>query len=281
MSSSATVIITTYRQPETLAFVLAALARQSVPPGEVVVADDGSGAATAAMLAAEAAGRPFRLVYVRQPDDGFRAARSRNNGIHAARGSVLAFLDQDTLPHRGWLASHLAAVGPGRVSLGHVMGLSEAAASGLTRAAVDAGAFETMHAAAEWAQLGRVHRRYAVYALLRRAGIGIKTKPKLASGNFAACREDLRRVNGFDEEYRGWGQEDDDLGRRLYGAGVRPRVRVCQAVVTHLPHPLRRPEAWKGGANAARFAAGRVAIRCGHGLDAHPHRDVQMNVLQA
>ncbi|NQT93716.1 MAG: glycosyltransferase [Lentisphaerae bacterium] len=281
VSRRASVVVTTYNAPDTLALVLLALSRQEVLPAEVIVADDGSDERTARRLEDTASECPFRLVHVHQPDKGFRAARSRNNAIHVAREDVMAFLDQDTLPHRDWLKVHLEGLAPGQVCLGHVLDLADGAVADATRAdAVVKGTFERLHDGAEFAELAALQRKYAMYAGLRRWGVGIAAKPKLRSCNFSAFREDLARVNGFDEEYVGWGQEDDDLGRRLYRAGIRPVVLVASARVTHLPHPLRHPGKWKEGANVSRFSPRNAVARCAAGLDAHPHVDVRFTELK-
>jgi hypothetical protein len=52
------------------------------------------------------------------------------------------------------------------------------------------------------------------------------------------AREDLLRVNGYDENYRGWGNEDGDLRERLKRVGVWPRSIWTRAVVFHLDHPV-------------------------------------------
>jgi hypothetical protein len=44
-------------------------------------------------------------------------------------------------------------------------------------------------------------------------------------------------VNGYDNEFRGWGRADGDLRERLKRAGVRARSDWSQAVVFHLHHP--------------------------------------------
>jgi GT2 family glycosyltransferase len=273
------VVVTTYEQPGTLLLVLAALDRQSRVPDEVVVADDGSSGAAIAALEADAGRHAFRLLHVWQPHDGFRAARSRNNGIHHATGRCIGFLDQDTVPHRDWLATHLAAAGPGRVGLGYAIFLTEDESAGLRREDVESGLFERRHSPRAMRRLRQLHRKCAFYAFLRRAGCAVKSKPTLKSGNFLACRDDLVEVNGFDEEYAGWGQEDDDLGRRLYAIGVRPAVLHGRALVTHLPHPTRRPPEWKAGANIRRYREHSGRARCRCGLNGHPHPDVRMRVL--
>lgn len=272
------VIVSTHDSPLSLKLVLLALARQSRCPDEVVIADDGSGDETTALLRALAPRLPYPLVHVWQPHEGFRAARSRNNGIAVAGGEGLAFLDQDTLPHRTWLSEHLRRLRPGGVCLGHVLDLSDAAVEGLDESAVEAGAFETRHAPADRRALQALHRRACWYAMLRRARVGVKAKPRLRSCNFSVAAADLRVVNGFDESYVGWGQEDDDLGRRLYRAGIRPVVVIDSALVSHWPHPPRRGAAWGEGANAGRYARGIRSARCEAGLDAHPHPDVRVRL---
>ena len=81
------VIATTHDREDALDAVLRGLSRQSDKDFEVVVADDGSGPATAALIAdwTPRLGRP--LAHVWQPHQGFRAAEMRNRAIAASRGS--------------------------------------------------------------------------------------------------------------------------------------------------------------------------------------------------
>src|SRR4051795_1068349 len=67
--------------------------------------------------------------------------------------------------------------------------------------------------------------------------IGPPTKPSFRSGNFALARIDYERINGFDEQFIGWGCEDDDFGRRLRAAGVRAVSILNRTRVYHLWHP--------------------------------------------
>lgn len=277
---SVSVIVTTYNAPETLRLVLLGLLRQTVLPAEVLVADDGSGRATGDMLERLAPEMPFPLVHVWQPHEGFRAARSRNNAIARARGDVLAFLDQDTIPHARWLDIHTATLGAREVSLGDVIPLDAEEARRVTEPALRQGRFERLFSLRNRAGLAWLHVRYVVYAALRRQELAVKSKPRLRSSNFAIPAAPMREVNGFDETYVGWGQEDDDLGRRLYKLGIRPKVRVYQARVSHLPHPPRRPPAWNEGDNARRYLEGAAgSARCEAGLSRHPYPDVRVKTL--
>ena len=77
-------VITTYERPDALAAVLRSVARQSRPPDEVIVADDGSGEETGRVVAAAARSLPLRRAWL--PHDGFRAGRMRNLGLALASG---------------------------------------------------------------------------------------------------------------------------------------------------------------------------------------------------
>jgi glycosyltransferase involved in cell wall biosynthesis len=90
----------------TLGATLRALRDQDLDqPYEVLVVDDGSRDATAAI--AQAAGPPVRLLRL---EASTGAGSVRNHGAAAARGRVLAFTDADCLPTPGWLRAGLRAL---------------------------------------------------------------------------------------------------------------------------------------------------------------------------
>jgi glycosyltransferase involved in cell wall biosynthesis len=76
---------------------------QTEPPDELIVVDDGSAHGTALEFL-DGISAPFPIRIVRQPNAGQSAARNR--GARAARGGLLAFLDQDDL----WHPRHLATL---------------------------------------------------------------------------------------------------------------------------------------------------------------------------
>jgi teichuronic acid biosynthesis glycosyltransferase TuaG len=96
------ILVATYQRPEWLTQALTSLQAQTDSHWEAVVADDGSGDATAAVLdpiaAADTRVRPMYL-----PHTG-NLSRVRNAAYAAARGSLIAFLDDDDT----WLPDKLA-----------------------------------------------------------------------------------------------------------------------------------------------------------------------------
>lgn len=92
-SAGVTVIIPAFNGERWVAEAIDSALAQTVPPLEVIVVDDGSTDATAAVLA----GYGGRIRAITQPNQGVAAAR--NTGLRAARGGTIAFLDADDAWH--------------------------------------------------------------------------------------------------------------------------------------------------------------------------------------
>jgi len=103
--ATVSVIIPTYNRADLLAQAINSVLAQAYPQVEIIVADDGSTDDTAAVVAAYG----DRVRYLALPHSGLPAA-TRNAGIRAATGDLLAFLDSDDLflPHK--LAVQAAAL---------------------------------------------------------------------------------------------------------------------------------------------------------------------------
>jgi glycosyltransferase involved in cell wall biosynthesis len=259
------ILVTTFRRPRHLALVLESIARQrtSVCRFDVVVADDGSDDGTAEFVHRFAASAGFPLAFTTQPHEGFRLARVRNNAARLARGDYLVFLDGDCMIPPQHLASHFARRRPGVVLLGYCARLPEEASRLLVPDNVAVTNIGGLAPAAELALLARRHRRAWWHNLIRHP-----SKPRLAGGDFGVWRSDFERVNGFDENFRGWGQEDDDLGLRLRAAGLRLESILDRTRSLHVWHPTdpTATRRWRDGANVAYFERRGRLTACRNGL---------------
>jgi cellulose synthase/poly-beta-1,6-N-acetylglucosamine synthase-like glycosyltransferase len=96
------VVVCTRHRPAALARCLAAL-RQDHPSYEVLVVDNSSGDPETVRVAREAGAH-----YVVEPVPGLSGAR--NAGARAARGSIVAFVDDDAVAEPDWLRHHAQAL---------------------------------------------------------------------------------------------------------------------------------------------------------------------------
>lgn len=231
---SVSVVVTTFNWPEALAKTLRALAAQQTLPGEVIVADDGSGPATRDCIERIARDYPIPLHHCWQPDQGFRAALCRNRAIAAASGEYVILLDGDMVPHPAFVADHLAAARRNTF----VQGM---------RVLTDADGRDRLLASDAYTlrffDPGIRRRRHALrLPWLSRciAAVSPNTSLKaIKTCNQAWWREDLVALNGFDERYEGWGREDVDLAVRAIRLGIRRRSLRFAGLASHLYHPER------------------------------------------
>lgn len=239
------VIVSTYDRPDALGAVLRSLAAQTYRPFEIVVADDGSGPDTLALVERYAEEFGLHLRHVWQEDRGYRLAAIRNKAAAATEQPYLIFLDGDCLVRPDYVERHARLAEQGHFVHGSRVRLDPE----LTRFATgrEPAEIERWSAArwlGEWLR-GRVDR----FTPLLRVPLGPlrRIAPRRWHGvkgcNLALWRSDLLAVNGFDEGFQGWGFEDSDLVLRLIRHGVRRKEGRYAVSVLHLWHRSRPPDA--------------------------------------
>jgi glycosyltransferase involved in cell wall biosynthesis len=237
VAETISVIVTTYRREDALDAVLRSLARQSDPDFEVIVADDGSGPETAALVERRKGQFGHRLAHVWHEDRGFRAAEIRNRAVLAARGAYCVFLDGDCIVRADFVAAHRRLAEPGWFVAGNRVLLSAEETARVLRESDEP---------ERWGLpcwlLARLGGRVNRLAALARLPLGALRRLRAASWqgarscNLAIWRADLDRVDGFDADYSGWGKEDSDIAVRLLHAGVRRKDGNFAVGVIHLWH---------------------------------------------
>lgn len=252
------VILSTYEQPRPLELVLQAYARQNFRDFRIVIADDGSGPATRAVIDRARAETRLELRHVWQPDRGFRKSEILNRAILACDEEYLVFSDGDTIPREDFLETHAALARRGRFLAGGYVKLPQNVSDAITAADVRAGhATDLRWLRAHGYRAGRHALRFTRNprwaALLDRI---TSRKVRWVGNNASTWREHIVAVNGFDMDM-GYGGQDAALGDRLENLGVRPlRIRY-RALAVHLEH--ERP--WRDPGMMRSIAAERMRVR--------------------
>lgn len=256
--------ITTYERPDALAAVLSSVSRQTAPPAEIVIADDGSGETTRSVIEGFTRASFVPVRTVSQPHEGFRAARLRNLAIASTMAEYLVFVDGDMVLHPQFIADHVRAARRGFFT----QGIRANADAALTRRLL---ADPSLPVGPATPGLGTLRRAYllhapALSALLRTAGNAFVS---VKSCNQGFWRRDLLRVNGFNEEFVGWGPEDKELCVRLAAAGVRRQTLMLGGIAVHLDHPPGARDALRANLGILEATKRGRKIRCERGLNLH------------
>jgi len=254
-------VISTFNQPVALEKTFAGVARQTQPPWEILISDDGSDDETRRRVESfsKVSRTPVRHLW--HPHDGFRKTIILNKTVAAASGDYLIFTDADCVPHPKFLADHVALAEMGFWVQGRRCFVREEFVPKFSAEQIPA---------FSWMLTGKITGapkgvRWPL-AIVRHDA----RQRGIIGCNMAFWRDDIVAVNGFDEDYTGWGTgEDSDIGTRLYHLGRRRKFVYGRAITFHLNHP----PAPRGhhAASLARLAETIATrkIRCEHGLDQH------------
>jgi len=227
----ASVIINTYNRPLYLSRVIRGYLSQSVPPHEIIIADDGSTVETAALVNYFQEKAPVRIMHVWHEDKGFRLAKIRNRAIAAATGDYIIISDDDTIPSPYMVQDHEAHAEQGCFIQGHRVLLKEEVSKDFTFERI---VFSNLLKLAVTGKIGNFKNAL-------RPPFPVIVKSRKRSGirgcNMSFFRKDLLAVNGFNEDFEGWGSEDFELVERLYKYGLFQKNLQFRAVCFHLYHP--------------------------------------------
>ncbi len=251
-------LIATYNWPEALNLCLQSVARQSVPPFEILIADDGSGEPTRRLIEEFARTSQAPVRHIWHEDDGFRLTVIRNKAIAAAQGDYIIQVDGDVILHRHFIRDHTAFAEPGAFVSGSRAMIGRKLAARLLR---------TGDVRVRWYTPGMGHILNGIRIPALQSIFKNKRGDHIRGCNMAFWREDLLAVNGYNEEMTGWGHEDAELVARLRNRGVRQHTLKFAGFVYHIWHPNSSRE--KELTNKAMWqrAQQEGSVRCAKGVE--------------
>ncbi len=211
-----TVLLACHDRSDVIQECLEGFARQCVPRGtfELVVIDDGSTDGTREMVESLVLPVPLRLF----TQDNAGACAARNRGLPHARGRLVLFVNDDTIPFPDTVRRHL-----------------EAHAELDDERAIVLGTFEQSSEACENALVRMLERTDFVFGYG-----GFQPDDVLAGVHFYTCnisvpRAAVQALGGFDESFPLYA-EDTDYGVRLQALGYRIHFRPeARSIHRHVP----------------------------------------------
>lgn len=289
MRPDAVHIVVPTHTPRHLALALAGIARQTAHPASVTVSCDGDDPAIGAIIAAWAPRIPGGIWWVRRPHTGSeRLCQVRNNAVRHLTEALgigdgrILILDGDMVLHREAVARHAALAGRADLVLPYRVNLDEPATAALDPDQILRNEALREPTTAELDALAARDARYRRHILMRALRLGPKHKPKLLGGHFSCDLALYSRLNGFDEEYQGWGFKDDEFAYRAARLGARAAPACAAIPAWHLWHATRQPDApMRTLPTAQRFAMrARLPVVCAHGIaDPVPQPPVQATLV--
>jgi len=224
------VIITTYNRKDALELVLLSVLQQSLLPNEVIIADDGSGEDTRALIKCFQNRFPIPLKHCWHEDIGFRLSAIRNKAIDMSVGEYIIMIDGDMVLPTSFIALHKIYAWKGHFVQGsRVLLMKEKTKTMLQEKKVRINFF----AAGIDNRMNAIESRFLsrIFSYFR-SGLN-----NVRGANLSFWREDLLLVNGFNEDFEGWGREDSEFAVRMENQGVKRMHLKFAGFGYHLYHP--------------------------------------------
>ena len=248
MAIDVSVVIPTYNKRDFLELTLRALSSQtySVNRYEVIIINDGSTDQTEDLVLSLPV--PYEINYTRQENQGRSAARNR--GLERARGETIIFLDDDCVPVPAFIEEHMQyhhendnyIVGGYKYRTFSMMLPDYAPLKETLMATLEHD--KTLHHLIDVSEntmlihpddirpqldklvqlsyAGERERWEQAYQTYTTNLIGFMLPWLLfTTGNVSLKKSHCVDVGSFDENFKGWGLEDYEMGYRLYKHGLR------------------------------------------------------------
>jgi glycosyltransferase involved in cell wall biosynthesis len=257
---SCSLLISTYNWPEALNLVLKSAVAQTQLPDEILIADDGSRAQTKELIEQFQKNSPIPIRHFWQEDKGFRKSKILNKSIAATNSEYIIQVDGDCIMHPQFVKDHCLAAQKDVYLYGSRVNILPEAVS----VVFDKGLTVFNMFSKEIKNKTRtLHIPFLSDMYKPHEGI---------SGKFRGCnvsfwRQDFIAINGYNEDYEGWGREDSDLVIRMGNNGIKAKRLRYAGIVYHLHHKVNSKENFELNDRMQNETIVKKTVRVANGVD--------------
>lgn len=258
-------LISTYNWPKALDFCLQSVLRQTLLPDEILIADDGSAKETQDLIHQYQDKSPVPLLHIWHEDQGFQLAAIRNKAIAKASQAYIIQIDGDVILDDHFIEDHLKMAKKDCFVIGSRSLLSKE----FTQRCLQQNHLPklSLFKREKWANLNRL--RNGLFSRMLANHYKVKGKHKYyAKGcNMAFWKEGITSINGYNENFVGWGSEDVEIAVRLIKFGQKKLFLKMGGVVYHLWHTVFSRNSEVQNKQMLQQAIDSPGYRCEKGID--------------
>ncbi|MBK5214030.1 MAG: glycosyltransferase family 2 protein [Flavobacteriaceae bacterium] len=258
-------LISTYNWPEALELVLLSADSQTEQPDEILIADDGSSEETKRLIEDFQRKLKVPIHHFWHEDKGFRKAIILNKAIAAAKGEYIIQVDGDCIMHKDFVRDHKALAQPNVYLFGSRVNIQEEFLPKL---------FASQKIKFNFFDEGIKKRtrnlRFPVLSNLYKTTDAVSEK--MRGCNVSFWRKDVIAVNGYNEEFEGWGREDSELIIRMMHNGVLGRRLRYRGIVYHIWHKVKDQSRFEINDTLQEKALAEGSKWCEKGIDKYLYK---------
>jgi len=256
----ATLIISTYNWPQALELVLLSALKQTQLPDEIIVADDGSTQETATLIDSFKSKFKIPLVHVSHEDDGFRKSVILNKAIALAKGDYIIQADGDCILHSNYVEDHLHYAHKSTYLFGSRVNIQKDYLDTL---------FNTKQIRFNVFSNGIKKRTRALHVpfLSQFYSASNQFSKKYRGCNTSYFKSDFVAVNGYNEDFKGWGREDSELALRFHNFGLQGKRLRYRGIVFHIYHNEKSKNRLEINNDIELQTIAKKVVWCKNGVD--------------
>ena len=222
-------IISTYNRLDALEIVIHSVISQTHQPNEIIIADDGSTNETREIINTFKTKYNLNIIHSWQKDKGFRLSKSRNKAIAKVSSDLIILIDGDVILDKDFVKDHVNFSKKGFFSSGSRVLLNKNATDD---------AINNKKLCFNIFSRGISNRKNMIRNSIASfiSSIPNKSIKGIRGCNISFFYEDYLKVNGFNNDFEGWGREDTEFVIRLFNIGIKRRNLRFGGIQYHLWH---------------------------------------------
>ena len=234
------VVVSVYKDTESLKLILDSLLNQTIDTFEIIVSEDCESKEMKEFMKEYIWSN--KIIHLSQVDDGWKKNVALNNAVRESSGEYLIFIDGDIIPYSDFVQKHIESITEQRILCGKRVELGPFFSKLIRKGYLKPYYLEKLFGLfLPFVLLDKA--RHAEEGIKLRKGSKLEQKmnnkrPMIIGCNFSCFKKDFEFINGFDEDYSTPSVgEDIDLTWRFQHFGIDSKSVRYLANTFHLYHP--------------------------------------------
>lgn len=253
-------LISTYNWKEALNLIFMSILGQTKMPDEILIADDGSKEDTKQLILKFSESIKVPVKHLWQDDLGFRKSKILNIAVASSTADYIIQVDGDCILHKNFIQDHINHASKNTYLYGSRVNILP----NYVNDVFDLKKISFNYFSKEIKNKSRT-LHIPVLSNLYKKHEGISKS--FRGCNVSYWRSDFLAVNGYNEDFEGWGREDSDLVLRMGNLGVKAKRIRYAGIVFHIHHKTNSKSNLEINDLIQQKTIQEKTIRCKKGVD--------------
>lgn len=253
-------LISTYNWPKALELVLKSVQDQTQLPDEVLIADDGSTKETKELIDVFSKKINTTVKHFWQEDKGFRKAKILNKAIAGTNADYIIQVDGDCILDKHFVKDHIKNAQSNVYLYGSRVNILSNSVENIFQNQITF--FSILSK-----EIKNKSRNLHIPFLANLYKPHQEFSKKFRGCNVSYWRKDFIEINGYNEDFEGWGREDSDLVIRMGNKGVWAKRLRYAGIVFHIYHKTNSKQNLELNDAIEQKAVNEKTVRISNGVD--------------